>query len=676
MFKYKISIDKKIISILGPHLYGDTASIISELIANSHDAGADNCWVTLKTGNNPQVIIEDDGEGMIPEEVNEYFLDIGHDRRKDRPTNKKGEPVFGRKGIGKLAAFSLAKHIELYSQKNGKKAGCILDYDKITKENREPDAIPDKDIRFEPDRLSRNGTGTRLVLADLQKDIRSTYYYLVNRVIRNFNIDPNYFKIHLAKNDENPRVVDYADLNFFGSMDTILTIGDEYERRRGEVQNNKILEKYKRVFSYEELSTAEKKKLDVNFPIRVEVLDKKGRKRNIDFSFKGWIGTIRNKGELKALIINDGASKVEEESISISDNRITIFSRRRIGEYDVLPKVQTDTIYDAYVIGEIQVDMFEDDELIDMAISNRRGYEEADTRYRALMESLRSLVRFVVQKKKNVQDEKNADEKKAKEEEEAKQIKQDFVQNTQTMRILEDKLEPEEQLVVQDENLQFMRAARLGHNTKKIFISYKEENKEYGRFIMRIFELLGLNKAENFIFTGDPDTNVPHGENIYDYLKSCFRDDIYVIFLFSRDFYDSNVCISETGAAWATNKNHTNIVIDVAFADIDRPIDNAKSGLSVRDIEKIDKPEFREFVKAVYKHIGTPAPDDERILQVIDAAIALFKDKLNVAIFFPKRKFQGSPLCSKDGNVMKLHVGPTSLYYQCRCGNKINADIN
>ena len=152
-FQYKISIDKKIISILGPHLYGDIASIIAELISNSYDADADNCWVTIKTGKNPEIIIEDDGEGMTPEEVNKYFLDIGYDRRDKRPLTLKGREVFGRKGIGKLAAFSLSKKIKLYSLKDGKKAGCILDYDKITKEEKEPESISNEKILFKPEML-------------------------------------------------------------------------------------------------------------------------------------------------------------------------------------------------------------------------------------------------------------------------------------------------------------------------------------------------------------------------------------------------------------------------------------------------------------------------------------------------------------------------------------------
>jgi HSP90 family molecular chaperone len=207
MARYEIKIDKKIIAILGPHLYGDTASIIAELIANAYDADADNCWVSIRTGAAPEITIEDNGSGMTPDDVNNYFLDIGFDRREQRPVTKKGRRVFGRKGIGKLAAFSLAKTIRLYSLKDGEKAGCVLDYERITGYGEDPEAIPDEDIVFEPGKLSAEGTGTRLVLGDIRKNINNTYYYLVNRIVRNFSTDFEEFKIQTVKNDEAARTV-------------------------------------------------------------------------------------------------------------------------------------------------------------------------------------------------------------------------------------------------------------------------------------------------------------------------------------------------------------------------------------------------------------------------------------------------------------------------------------
>lgn len=228
---------------------------------------------------------------------------------------------------------------------------------------------------------------------------------------------------------------------------------------------------------------------------------------------------------------------------------------------------------------------------------------------------------------------------------------------------------------MEGENLQFMRAAQLAQHTKKIMISSNDENKEYGLFIIRIFDLLGLDRSKIFIFTSDPLTSVPHGQNIYDYLKECFRGDMYVIFLFSRDFYDSNMCISEAGAAWATNKNHSIIVIDVDFNDVERPIDNAKAGLVIRDLDTLNKNEILRFVKTVYTNIYLTVPKDAKILQCIQDAIDEFRGRLKVDTFYPKRKFQSCPVCVKCGNKMELTKSSSGLLFKCKCGNKIKADI-
>ncbi len=671
MFKYTISIDKKVIAILGPHLYGDTASIIAELVANSHDADAEHCWITIKTGSAPEIVIEDNGIGMTPDEVNKYFLDVGYDRREERPITAKKRRVFGRKGIGKLSAFSLAKKIELYSLKDGKRAGCILDYDKITKEGKDPDTIPDNSIRFEKNRLSPNGTGTRLVLKDIQKNVNTTYYHLVNRIVRNFSIEFNKFQIFIAKNNGDPKKIDYTSLNFFDKMDTIVTIGDDHKTKAELVRKNGIPEKYKRVFTYEDdlkKATTGAAGL-VQIPRTIDVFTKAGGKVKVAFTFNGWLGTIVDKGELRGLIFTEGASKDEQESISINDNRITIFSRDRVGEYDVLPKVQTEQIYDSYIIGEVYADIFEDDQLVDMAISNRRGYEETDERYRALIDDLKALIRLIVQRKAEVQRIRNAD----KDIEEANKLKEEFLGKSRTMTILREKLNEGEQKEVQDENLQFMRAAHLAQSTKKILISHDSGNKEYGFFLMRIFELLGLDVNSSVIFTSYEPTGVPHGEKIYDYLKDCFREDMYVVFLFSRDFYDSNVCIAETGAAWATNRVHSNIVIDIDYPDIDKPIDNTKVSLAINDLSKLNVDAALKFVKAVYTHIGPKVPDDKYIKDAIQQAMKEFSGKLAVDGYYPKRRYQARPVCDACGVPMDLKKTKAGLFYECKtpkCKNK------
>lgn len=187
MQSYRINIDKKVLRLLGAQLYGDTPSIISELVQNAYDADAKSVWITINTTNPSTIIVQDNGIGMTPEEIN---------------------------------------------------------------------------------------------------------------------------------------------------------------------------------------ISAEKK--FQNIPYEITVLDKSGNEVKRNFSFCGWIGTIHERPSFKNFITHNyettGQTKFE---VSLTDNRITIFSRGKIGEFDILPKVQTNRIANAYVIGELYVNMLEDDDLTDMAISNR-----------------------------------------------------------------------------------------------------------------------------------------------------------------------------------------------------------------------------------------------------------------------------------------------------------------
>ncbi len=297
-------------------------------------------------------------------------------------------------------------------------------------------------------------------------------------------------------------------------------------------------------------------------------------------------------------------------------------------------------------------------------------------RYRLLIDCLKPLVSFIAQRKAEVQRIRRQDENTK----EAEEIKKGFLEKEKTRKILEEKLDEKELEIVQDDHFQFSRATRLSKSTKRILISHNKEHKQYGFFIMKMFALLGVNTENNFIFTSYSLTGVPHGQNIYDYLKSCFREDIYVIFLFSRHFYDSNVCVAATGAAWATNRNHSNVIIDIGYDDIDKPIDNAKQGFIIKNLDDLDREEVTKFVKAVLNDTSFAVPSDDKIYAAIEKAVEEFRDGLDTELFYPRRKYQGHPLCSNPecGDTMDLEYDGSELYYVCRtpgCGRKVKAEI-
>ena len=301
-----------------------------------------------------------------------------------------------------------------------------------------------------------------------------------------------------------------------------------------------------------------------------------------------------------------------------------------------------------------------------MAISNRRGYEENDPRYVEVIKIAKRLLGYIVGQKDTVNKRRKDDEEDA----ENEQIKKKLWSNPQPREILKRHLSDDEKQAVQNENLQFTRAVSGGRKTKKIFISHKECHKLYGDFIVAVLEKYGVDVKSTVIFTADRRLGVPQGQDIYDYLKDCFREDLMVIFLFSKAFYDSNICISEAGAAWATNQNCLNVIIDIGFGDIDRPSNNALSSIKFKNIHSDEQiTTLEEFFKAIITVGLDMECDSQKLTSALNSVLSYpqYADEHidNPAIFYPTRKFLPSPTCKKCKNQMHLGMKNGKVKYLC-----------
>lgn len=117
---------------LGVKLYDRVYAVIAELISNSYDADAEGVIVRAPMGQylatkaggtvtskNISIEVEDDGSGMSPDELQDFYLVVGSERRRDP---KRGDvspkfqrKVMGRKGVGKLAPFGVCRIVEIVS---------------------------------------------------------------------------------------------------------------------------------------------------------------------------------------------------------------------------------------------------------------------------------------------------------------------------------------------------------------------------------------------------------------------------------------------------------------------------------------------------------------------------------------------------------------------------------
>ena len=108
---FKFSVASDLLRELGERLVGRHHVALGELIKNSYDADAENCVVRLLDN---QIIVEDDGHGMTPEQFERLWMRIGSTHKVERRFSpEKKRQLTGSKGIGRLAAQFLADKIKI-----------------------------------------------------------------------------------------------------------------------------------------------------------------------------------------------------------------------------------------------------------------------------------------------------------------------------------------------------------------------------------------------------------------------------------------------------------------------------------------------------------------------------------------------------------------------------------
>ncbi|MCK4447905.1 MAG: ATP-binding protein [Candidatus Marinimicrobia bacterium] len=172
----KMKFAGRFIDLLGHQMYGGPVPSVAEFIANSWDADSKKVEVTIPedvTKPYAEIVIRDFGEGMSFDEINEFYLTIGYERRLLRGERTTSERlVMGRKGIGKLAGFGIAGDITIRSIKKGHLTQFNMNYEvlKSKKQLEGYEFFPDIDKETDEE------TGVYVILKNL-------------KIQRNINID-------------------------------------------------------------------------------------------------------------------------------------------------------------------------------------------------------------------------------------------------------------------------------------------------------------------------------------------------------------------------------------------------------------------------------------------------------------------------------------------------------
>ena len=397
--------------------------------------------------------------------------------------------------------------------------------------------------------------------------------------------------------------------------------------------------------------------------------------KEYQYELKGWIGihsTIEN---------NDAKLNCDNfrKNMHYNPNQLRIYVRNKLATSNFLGYIGMSATFLNYIEGEISFDVLDIEELEDITTAGRDNFSIQDVRVKRLVALVKGLVGKLVSERQKIADAMNESRKEIEkniEEEKKREIQSRFQKGANRSKKVLENLPKEDQEAIADDFVQFARASNLSNSTSLIFISHKSDCREFGEFLVDVLTQLYPPIRSQIIFSSNSDYGVPQGRDILDYLKTCFRADLHVVFLFSKSYYDSNVCLAEAGAAWGTNKQYSNFVIDIGFGDIDNPINRNQKGSIMINMNGQDLKDFAKEIIRILESVGVDNQFEiDDVLNIVSTTLEKHKEKMITPNYAPYRKFQVVPKCSRCNHLMEVGLSSGGLQYTCACGNILEADI-
>lgn len=548
--EYRLEIDPRILELLGPHLYTNIYYILGELIANAYDADAENVYIIDRVAEENKIVVEDDGKGMSYEDKDvEHFLSVAKESRTtdgNSYSKEKKRRKMGRKGVGKLASLSVSENVNVKTVKGGEKSGFILSRNII---NNQLEAIDEDSIDF----IKVENHGTAIEMTEPEYKLPVHLSTIANNLLKLFPLVDENFRIHIIRGNKH-EILDESQSALVKKMAVLTTLGEEFE------ELNKFyrcdFEKQKKRL----LKNEDSKKINIKMTTKNNV------EKEYVLEIKGWIGAYRTTKDMK--------KNIQE----FSDNFISLYANSKLGEFNIIPSVGKNKLQEVYIAGQLHVDLFEETELPDMALSNRQGYKSDDERYQAVLEYVKGeLLPEILTARSIYSDFLNAEKKlkkikqQKKKEQELKTKTLDFKREVaQEMASEISKISSVDKKRVENivNNQVNKHMGSLGlkstvdFNKRKILISHTKADKSLADIIYKMLLFNGFSK-ESILYSNcdDQEARIPEEISIYDYLRDFFVDSastekIYVIYVTSENMGKSWGALSEVGAGWITQTDH------------------------------------------------------------------------------------------------------------------------
>jgi len=391
------------LKLLGKGLYSNHWSAIAELVANGLDAKAHNVKIYINMIDKQHSVIEifDNGSGMAYDDLAEKYVLIGKDKRDDNElTDDIKKQMMGRKGIGKLAALYLSNKYYLISKtENAEEAAWCLD----------ASYVKDSDIpHLDKCKLSDIGIECKKEWED----------FSTGTMIRLTNVDLTNFGVKTLEGLK-ARLADFYLTEFLKGKIEVCVLNNSYDKKQfGGIEKSIAFKNFYAFFNNTDIDYEKKLSPGVRITAPIESIRQKqraivlvepelftvkGKKyfhrgdgsltaHEMEYEMTGWIG-IHTSIKKEDAIINDPDYLRNK---AYRPNQLRLYVRKKLAVENFLDYIKNTQAFSNYIEGEISFDILDDDELGDIATSNRQGFVEDDERVQLLISLLKPIINYLI----------------------------------------------------------------------------------------------------------------------------------------------------------------------------------------------------------------------------------------------------------------------------------------
>lgn len=552
------------LKLLGKNLYSNAWAALSELVANGLDASAENVYLYIDMRNKHKSTIEvfDDGNGMSFEDLRDNYVHIGRNRRLNQ---ENADNVMGRKGIGKLSALFLSRHYYIATKKlNNDFYIYEMDFS-IEKENsneEQPQMTLVNEIDYDNNQFKKFTKGTMIRMEDVNlKGYADVSIDSLNNVLSDFfaidDIDNRNIFLKVVTSDEevSSEYVKVKKRTPFKNMVKIVCFDEAtYVRLKDKYEGNiyKIpYKKYKEQL-YENKTTVSREVLSKRF---YEIPDENSKMK--EGKITGWIG-------IHSSIKTDIAEKNDEnfkKNKLYNPLKLRVYVRNKLAIDNFLPIINNTQVFVNFIEGEISYNILDDNQFPDIATTSRQNMDENDGRIinlatdvkreiTKLIKARQEISKEISEKEKNLNISSNTKAKEALANTIDKTIKRvtddipDITIHKNDVLNYSNEIKTSVLKSVQGETIK---------NKYKVFFSHSRKNKSFLDFFFFILKKVGIRETEMFYTSKDNRPEIDIKKSLAEISKANIIDNNTIMFFYStEEFLESEFCMFEGGAAWAT----------------------------------------------------------------------------------------------------------------------------